>query len=155
METLIWPTINFLVLIGILTYFLRTPLKEYVTSRHDRIKENVGEVREKLREAQLKFDELSSKLQAVSTQSESIRQDALKKAQTMKDKMITHSKELASTIVANARSNSHRMASNLRIQLRSEFAEKIITQAEAQIKNELTGNLKQKFNNSFSSGVRK
>ena len=67
METLIAPAFNLAILLAVLFYYLKTPLKHFLQDRHNLIAKELEDVRSILRSAQEKYDEFSAKIKAVDT----------------------------------------------------------------------------------------
>ena len=62
MSELFTPTVNFVILVGGLVYFLRNPLKNFVKTRRDVIQKEVEEAQKKKEEAEKKLHEFEKKL---------------------------------------------------------------------------------------------
>jgi len=70
---LLWPTANFIVLVGILYYFLRTPAINYFTDRSITIRKELVEAAAIKADATAKLEVLDAKLKALPGEIESLR----------------------------------------------------------------------------------
>lgn len=64
-KAIIFAAINLMILLGILTYFLRKPTKEFFASRSALIKKSMDEAKELRDAAQFKYDEYEKRLQGI------------------------------------------------------------------------------------------
>lgn len=70
---LIWPTANFIVLVGALYYFLRVPLTEYLGGRSRQIRKDLVDAAELNRTATAQLAEVDRKMQALPGELEALR----------------------------------------------------------------------------------
>jgi F-type H+-transporting ATPase subunit b len=64
-SALFWPTVNFIILAGVLYYFLKTPLVTYLADRHAGIRKDLKEAAELKSSADLQLAEIDRKLKAL------------------------------------------------------------------------------------------
>jgi F-type H+-transporting ATPase subunit b len=62
---LLWPTVNFIILVGILWYFLKQPMATYLTERHTAIRRELVEAANVKATAAAQLAEIDRKLQAL------------------------------------------------------------------------------------------
>ena len=70
---LLWPTVNFLILVGGLYYFLRTPFTEYLNGRSSQIRKDLVEAAELSRTATAQLAEVDQKLKALPGEIEALK----------------------------------------------------------------------------------
>lgn len=142
--------VNFLILVGGLVYFLRQPLKLFVRTRHEFLRDEVSRVEKQLKSAQIKYDEFSAKLKAIDAEIQAIQEQMRQDADAMKVRVVNEAKRLSTTIVADARSSADSLYTELRGQLRAELADRVVQKAEALIRERLTGDDRVRIRNEFS-----
>jgi F-type H+-transporting ATPase subunit b len=73
LAALIWPTINFAILVGLLWYFLKTPIATYLQDRHTSIRRELVEAANVKATATAQLAEIDRKLQALPGEIEALR----------------------------------------------------------------------------------
>jgi len=150
MESLVAPIFNFLVMVGLLAYNLRKPLKEFVAQRHHLIKEEIHNVHDQLKLAQEKYDEFSSKLKAVDAELNGIREQARTDALASKQKVVDDARRTSSLIVSDARNAANNLFEGLRNQLYIDFSTRVLDRAENLLRERLTGDDRARIRHEFS-----
>lgn len=96
--TMIWSFVNFFVLLGLLIFFLRKPMKDYLTNRRHTIKESLDEAARLREEAKVRSEESAQRMdrveQEMSEMLEKFRQDGEKE----KARILESAKEQAKKI---------------------------------------------------------
>jgi F0F1-type ATP synthase membrane subunit b/b' len=130
---------NLTLLVGLLFFKTRDPLRQFVRVRHETIREELQRTAIDLRTAKQRFEEFSARLASMQSEAAALREQAKQDAQVTKTRIVDDAKRLASTIVTDARSSGEGLYNDFRRQLREEFAEKVISRAEALLTARLTG----------------
>ena len=138
MEALISPAINVGMLIGILVYYLRSPLKEFVKSRHVLVANELKQVRQQAAEAHKQYEEFGAKLKTVSEEVAALKKRVNEEAAGIRGRMIVHSKQISGTIIADARSAAQAAVVEMKNQMCTEMGHKVVDQAEKMISSRLT-----------------
>ena len=129
--------VNFSLLIGLLAYVTRKPLKEFIQGRHKALSQDINDVADQLRESRTKFEEFSAKLGAIDSETQTLKKRAAKDAEQARDRIIGGAKETAGVIVADARTGAEGILGDLRVELRQELALQVVTEAEASLTKHL------------------
>jgi len=153
METLIAPTFNLVILLAVLFYYLRTPLKEFLQDRHNLIAKELKEVRFMLRSAQEKFDEFSAKIKAVDSETSIIRDQAKSDAKEIEKKIVEDSKELSVRVVSDSKLASQRFFEDLREELKTTYGLKVVERTQELLSARLTGEDRVRIREEFSSQI--
>src|SRR4051812_33080107 len=103
MSDLIAPFVNLLILVGILAYYLREPVKQTVRQRHEGLRDELTRVRELLRGAKDQYEEFTSKLSAIAAKTTALPQQAIKDAKTAKQKITADAQPFPPNIGPDAR----------------------------------------------------
>jgi F0F1-type ATP synthase membrane subunit b/b' len=153
MSTLIAPVINLALLITALVIALKEPLRAFVKQRHETIGETLSKVRKMLIEAQEQHDEFSAKLKAIDVEIASLQEQAKQDAQTISSRVINEAQRVRATIVSDARINAENIFGDLKIQLRADFARRVVDRVEVLVRDRLTGDDRAKLREEFSVQV--
>ncbi|MDR3607513.1 MAG: ATP synthase F0 subunit B [Oligoflexia bacterium] len=153
MHELISPTFNLAVLIAVLTYFLRQPIRDYVSGRHHTVRDELARVSELLKDAQEKNSEFSAKLSAIDAEIVAIRKQAVQDAEAMNQRIIANAVRLSAGTVADARLAAEGLYSDLKSELYHELGARVIDRAGSLLKERLTGDDRARIRKEFSSQV--
>ena len=153
MHTLIAPFINLLILIALLVYYLRQPLKDFVHGRHLSIHGDIKKAQEQLRDAQARHEEFSAKLKAIDAEVSALHQQARQDAEATKARIIQEAKRLSDNIVSDAKSASQALVSELKDELYHELGSHVLSRAEKIISERLTSEDRARIRKDFSQHV--
>ena len=106
MKSLLISFFNLFLLIGILAYKLRGPLREFVASRHSSIREELLSVSEQLKDAQEQYDEYSSKLRTIDAEVAVLKEQTKQDKEAMKQRVISESSRVAGIVISDARNSA-------------------------------------------------
>ena len=138
MHTLIAPAINFFILIGLLVYFLRQPLADFVRSRHETTRDELSRVADQLKSAQEKYDEFTAKLKAMQAEIGILREQARQDGEAIRLKLVADGRRVSATVVADAKEAAVALQEEVRLDLRRELALRVVSRAETMIRSRLT-----------------
>ena len=150
MHALLWPTINLIILVIILTTKLKVPVADYVKQRHVLLRDEVKSVRDVLLRAQEQYDEFSSKLKAIEAEADSLLEQAKQDAQAVKLRVLSEAQKASSSIIADARGSAESLYADLKGSLSSEMGLRILDRTEAMMRERLTGEDRTRIQNEFS-----
>lgn len=153
MNTLVAPFINFLILIGLLIYFLREPLHTFVSQRFETIRDTVKKVRDMLTQAQDQYDEFSAKLKAIDVEVAALHEQAKQGAHAAQTRVVQEAQRMSQLILADAKVSVENIFSDLRADLRIKLATQILERVEELVKDRLTGDDRAKIRQEFSIHV--
>jgi F0F1-type ATP synthase membrane subunit b/b' len=153
MSELFAPTVNLLILIGILAYYLRAPMKQSIRDRHTGLRDELARVRDLLRQSQEQYQEFSSKLKAIDAETSALRQQAVQDAQATKQRILADAQRLSMNVAADARRAADSLYVELKGQLSSEIGGKVLERAEQILRERLTGDDRARIRKEFSSQV--
>lgn len=131
---LISPTFNFIVLVGLLFYFLRKPVKDMVAGRQAAIKVQVEEAQLQRTEAQRRYKEFSEKLSMFEQEAKQTLEKARVDGETLKAKIIQDAQIAATRIIKDAEATAQSNIQEYKDQLRKETVEKAVELAERMIR---------------------
>lgn len=150
MQALTAPLVNVSILVGILFYYLRKPIADFVASRHVSIRDQVKSVSDDLRNAQSKYEEFSSRIKALDVEVRALREQGKQESEQMKTRLLTDARRVSSAIVADSRTSAEQGFKDLQGDLRKELGEKVVIRAEKLIRDKLTTDEKSRIRLEFS-----
>lgn len=153
MSGLIYPFINFAILVGALFYFLKTPVKAFVATRHTDLKSELDRVEKKLAEAQKQYQEYAHRLSTMDAEIASLVQQTRTEAESSKVKIITEAKRMADEIVIDSKRSGESMMAEFKDRIRSELAEQVISRAESLVRTRMTNDVREQLRKDFSEQV--
>jgi F0F1-type ATP synthase membrane subunit b/b' len=153
MHELIAPTVNLLILVSLLFYYLKEPVRAHVHGRHLTLREELDRVRELLKKAKAQHEEFTAKLSAIGAETTALREQATLDAQAAKQRLLSDAQRLSGNIVSDAHNAARGLYEELKTQLSSEMGARIITRAEVLLRSRLTGDDKMRIRQEFSQQV--
>ena len=153
MHELVSPIFNFSVLVGGLVYYLRQPVKNFVATRHDTLRNELGSVRDLLKTAREKHDEFTAKLRAVDAEIVVLREQAKQDAQAMRSRVLAEAKRLSDQIIEDSKVAALGLYGEFRSQLYLELVGRVLDRAEVVLKERLTGDDRVRIRQEFSRQV--
>lgn len=147
---LIYPAINFSILVGVLFYYLKAPTKAFVKERHDTLKEQLDSVQLKLVDAQKQYQEYSHRLSTMDAEVATLIQGIRTEAESTKVRVVTEAKRMADQIVIDSKRTSEAMMSEFKDQVRADLANLVITRTEHLLKDRMTGDVREQLKKDFS-----
>ena len=153
MHELIAPTFNVTVLVVVLVYLLREPMKVFVSQRHSSLKDELERVAAQLSEAHDKYNEFSAKLKAIDAEIAALNSQMRQDAESMKTRILSDVRRVADMIVVDAKTASETLFNDLKNQLRSELSVQVLDRAESILTARLTGDDRARIRREFSKQV--
>ena len=153
MQTLIAPFINLVILLALLAYYLRQPLKDFAKNRSVSIREELKSVSEQLRVAKQKHAEFSSKLKAMDGEIAGLKSQAIQDAQNMKVRIETDAQKQSANVVSDARNGVVGLYSELKGEMYTEFGNRVLDRAETLLRERLTGDDRARITKEFTHQV--
>jgi F-type H+-transporting ATPase subunit b len=138
MHELIAPGLNFTLLVILLVYFTRKPVKEMVRNRRDAIKTMVDEAAAQKSEAEKKFREFSDRLNAFESEAKAALDRAREEGETLKARIIKDAQASAERIIRDAEASSAANLNETKDQIRRETIAKAVDLAEKMIRDRLS-----------------
>lgn len=153
MHSLIWPAINFSILLVILYRVLKKPLQDFTRNRHETLRTQVQEVRDLLRTSQEKYNDYSARLKSVDLETTTIREQAIKEGREIERKILEKAKTNARQIVDDTKLAEKGLYQRLKQELFMELGEKTLDSAEKTLGTALTKDVHQKIRKEFSKNL--
>lgn len=153
MSELISPTFNLAVLIGLMVYYLREPLKQFVTGRHVELRDELGRVRDLLQKAKVQYEEFNAKLGALDAEVAALRNQATQDAQAARQRILSEAQKLSANIATDARHSAEALYADLKDNLYTELGAAVLERTEKVLRERLTGEDRVRIQKEFSAQV--
>jgi F-type H+-transporting ATPase subunit b len=130
--------VNMIVFLGVLAYFLGTPIKTAFTSRSEQIRREAEEARTRREKADQMAADIQSRLMRIEQEVQSIRERAEAEGQRQRQELIAAAEAEAAKILQSARNEVDNRLKSARREL-TEYAGQLATErAEAILKEKIT-----------------
>ncbi len=133
----LWPVINFAILVIVLVYFGRKPIKEYFKKRTELIEKSLKEAEEARMFAKKALEEVQERLRNTDKEIKEIIEGARKAGEREKEALIAEGERLREKILEQAKTNIEFELEKAKKEIKSEAALIAIELAEKQIKEKL------------------
>lgn len=150
---LFWPFVNFLILVGVLAYYLRQPIKTFVDARSKRVGHDVAIAAKALAGARAELAEHLSKLQAIKAEADSLKGQATQEAEAISVRIVSDARRGAAEILEDAQRAAKNTYGDLRRELALELIQRSFAQVEVKLVEKLNPTEKQKLYERFSEQV--
>ncbi len=155
METLIAPAVNLLALLGVLAFYLRKPLSQFVVARHHSIREELDRARRALMDAQNRNDDLSARMKALDSEIELLRVQSQEDAEKTKMSILSQASVLSGLVLSDCQAAARAAQADFKQELRQELATRALLRAESRLRDRLTGEDQARIRREFSFLVEK
>lgn len=149
MLSLVLPAINLGILIVILVWKLREPLRHFVKNRHTQLLDELKNAKTRLHEAQEKYEEFTAKLKAVDAEVSAIWDQSRQEAEAAKNRIINEARRLGAMISADAKTTSQSLIEETKFQMRSDLGMAVLIKTEKLLKEKMTSQDKAQITQEF------
>jgi len=118
-----WYTLNFVLLVAVLVYFARTPIRSFFSDRRVQIQEQLSRAADALAAAEQRHAELQRQLVDLDRDLQEIRVRTRERAEVESNRMLAEAASAARRIESDARAAVEREVERARMQLRLEASE--------------------------------
>ncbi|MBE9582815.1 MAG: ATP synthase F0 subunit B [Proteobacteria bacterium] len=134
---LLWRTMNFVVLAGVLIFLLRKPIAKGLSSRRQGIKDELDDLEVQKQEAGRRLAEYKEKLSLLDKEVEKIVAEYIREGEIAKAKIIEEAQALAEKLQEQAKKNIEHEFDKAKQQLKAEMAGQAVAMAEQLIKEHI------------------
>ncbi len=134
---LLWRTLNFAALMGILIYFLKKPIASGLSGRREGIREQLESLDAQKAEAEQMYREAEAKLSKLEDEAQSIISEAVKQGEAEKERIIADAERASGDIKRQAEMAVAHELTEAKTRLKAEVAEQAVLLAEELIKKNL------------------
>jgi F-type H+-transporting ATPase subunit b len=137
-KDLIFKSINFVILFGLIIYFLAKPARDFFTSRTAAIQKGMADAKAAREAAEKRLAEIEQKLASLGSDISALRADAAKEDAVQVESMRKATEAEGAKILAAAESEIDTMARAARLDLKAFAAKLAVDLAEERIKGRMT-----------------
>ena len=129
--------LNLAILIGILVYFLRIPIKGALEKRRSNLSREIDEAKQSIETAKVKYDEYSQKLDQLGTEIAELKDSISKLGETEKDEIITNARQTCELIKKDSKETIELEAFRAKQEIQEEVVKNSLEMAESLIREKM------------------
>lgn len=152
-ETTVWtyafPFINFTILLSVLFYFLKTPIKSLFANRASAISQGVSEAQKHHENAVKKFEEIQAKLKNADAEAKALLQSLKTSGNAEKDNIITAANQFAVQLKTETQNLIAQEVRKAQMTLRAETVSLAAELAKNELSKNLTVDVQNRLQNDF------
>ncbi len=151
---LLWHTFDLAVLLGIVVYFARKPIRDLMATRKTQIEGDLDQARSDLEHAESQLAQWQQRMNSLDFELEEIRAAVRAQAEGERDRIVADAEASAARITANASTAVAQEARRARDTLRTESAELALERASNLIQERITGGERDRLFDEFLTRLR-
>ena len=129
--------LNLAILIGILVYFLRIPIKGALEKRKSNMSREIDEAKQAIEVAKVKYDEYSEKLDKLGAEITELKDSISKLGEAEKDEIITNARQTCELIKKDSKETIELEAFRAKQEIQEEVVKNSLELAEGLIKEKM------------------
>lgn len=133
-----YKVLNFVVLILVLFFVAKKPVKEFFSSRTKGIENELAELEQKKKTAEKKLAEYEAKFKNLDAESKQILEDYIKQGEQAKIRILEEARKQADKLEEMAKRNIQQEIKSAKATLKSQISEMAMEKAEALIKDSIS-----------------
>ena len=133
-----WRVINFILFVGILYWAAGKRIGQLLTSRREKIRDDLIDLDQRRTEADKRLREVESQIKDLDAERQRILADFQNQGELLKESIIAHAHEKAAQIKAQAEATAAQEYKLATDRLREELADMVVETAEKMIQSQLT-----------------
>jgi len=149
----IYQGINLLLLLAVLVYFGRRPIREYFAARRDGIQLELSQAAELLSEAEQRNAELQRRLVDLSSEIEGIREQANRRAEDEAERILADARSTADRIRRDAQASVEQELRRAKLALREEAADLALEIAARKLADQVSASDRERLVDEFITRV--
>jgi F0F1-type ATP synthase membrane subunit b/b' len=150
---LFWPFVNLLILLGVLGYYLRKPLKDFVSGRHQSLRDQIRGASERLNSAKSVGIEVETQLGRFDQEVAEMRSQSTLDLRDAKSKSLAQAKTMAEQIKKDAQVAGADLEARVKAQLVEAVGLEVIDRAGRMVSSTLTSDQRKKLRQQFAKEV--
>ncbi len=135
---LVYPALNLAILLAVLFYFGRKPIRSFFVERRGQIREELDRAAAMKAEAEARYAQWQRRLMDLETELESIREAARERTESERERILSEAEAAAERVRADARAAVEQELRRAREQLRQEAADLAIELAGQRLQEQIT-----------------
>jgi len=153
LKDFLYRSFNFVVLVGLLAYFVSKPIRKGLAARREGIEKSLTDAATAQREAEARFAEYDAKLSRAAQEIADISAGLRREGELERERIVANAKEVAEKIKAEAERTAENEIVRARAELRREAAKLAIELAEELLKKNFTSEDHERLVNEYMQKV--
>lgn len=145
--------VNLLILIGVLVYFLKTPVKNFLMERRGKIGYEIDEAQKTITEAKEKYEEYAKKLESIEAEISSIKETVRQQGENERAEIMKQAESVSRNIKKETSETIAFETEKAKHEIQSEVVDIALGQAEKLIRENLGESDKEKFMQEFTKSI--
>lgn len=137
-SSFLWHAINLALVVGVIGYFVRTPIRTYMAERRQNIEAGIEAARRELSEAESRLAACNDRVASLDREIEEIRRTVHAQAENERDRLLADARVAAERIRRDAHAAVEQESRRAREDLRNEAAEMAVRLAGDLLKRQVT-----------------
>jgi F-type H+-transporting ATPase subunit b len=137
-SSLLWHAINLALVVGVIGYFARTPIRTYMAERRQNIEAGIEAARHELSEAESRLAACNGRVASLDQEIDEIRRTVRAQAETERERLLADARVAAERIRRDAHTAVEQESRRAREDLRNEAAEMAVRLAGDLLKRQVT-----------------
>jgi F-type H+-transporting ATPase subunit b len=129
---------NFALMVGLLAYFVRKPIRNGLRSRREEIEKTLADAQAAKEAAEAKYREYSAKLEKATEEIAAISASIRREGELERDKILESAREMSAKIQQEADAKAANAVASAKVELREEAARLAVELAEDMLKKEFS-----------------
>jgi F-type H+-transporting ATPase subunit b len=146
-------TVNLVLLLGILVYFLKDSVRNFLVERKGSISSEIDHAQKTITEAKSKYEEYAQRLAGIEGEISSIKESIVKQGQTEREEILRQASIASENIKKEAQETIKFESERARQEIQTEVVTLALAIAEKVIKENLNESDKQKFVENFTKNI--
>ncbi len=137
--------VNLAILVGLLLFYGRKFLTQLLTDRRNKIEAEIKQAEQRAQEAAAALAEAQQKLAQAQTEAEKIHQNALSRAQEVKESILAQGREEVARLQATASKELSTETDKVIAQIKAQIVSLALAKAESELKTNLDSSVQEKL----------
>ncbi len=146
-------TVNLLLLLGVLVYFLKDSVRNFLVARKESISSEIDHAQKTITEAKEKYEEYAEKLRGIEQEINTIKDAIRKQGETEREEIVRHANIASEYLKKEARDTIQFEIDRARSEVQSEVVATALAIAEKVIKENLNESDKQRIVEDFTNNL--
>ena len=146
-------SVNLLILLGVLVYFLKDSVKNFLVERKGSISSEIDHAQKTITEAKSKYEEYAEKLAGIEAEINSIKESIVKQGQSEREEILRQAGIASENIKREAQETIKFESERARQEIQSEVVTIALAIAEKVVKENLSETDKQRFVEDFTKNI--
>ncbi len=145
--------VNLLILLGVLVYFLKTPVKNFLIERRGTIGHEIDVAQKTISEAKSRFEEYSRKLEAIESEISALKDTLRKQGESERSELLRQAEAASETLRKEAKETIELQTERAKHEIQTEVANLALGSAETLIRQSLGDADKERFVQEFTKNI--